>query len=283
MKKALLLFLGMMSFVAVSANDKNVSTEKTIIINGYDEAVSFIERGVQFHVFLNGDFEFDTPNRRYYEYNNRSYRQNNIRIDRDYKGRIKRIGANYIRYDYKGNVTRIGNIRIYYRRGFVRKVGDLKVSYNNWGDPYFYGNVHRDYYDSGIQFSLNFGTIFNYNDRYFYDYSFKNNYRKYREDKHYYYYKVKPNGKVGKRGKLIKRRKAGVTTRRNNNNNYTKRKTAPNRKTNTKRKSYVKRNTTPKRVKVTKKKVKRRTHKTSVKKEVKNRKVYKKQEKRRRS
>ena len=281
MKKALLLFLGMMSFVAVSANDKNVSTEKTITINGYDEAVSFIERGVQFHVFLNGDFEFDTPNRQYYKYNNRRYQQNNIRIDRDYKGRIKRIGSNYIRYDYKGNVTRIGNIRIYYRRGFVRKVGDLKVSYNNWGDPYFYGNVHRDYYDSGIQFSLNFGTIFNYNDRYFYDYSFKNNYRKYREDKHYYYYKVKPNGKVGKRGKLIKRRKANVSTRRNNN--YTKRKIAPNRKTITKRKSYGKRNATPKRVKVTKKKVTRRTHKIKVKKEVNKRKVNKKQEQRRRS
>lgn len=281
MKKALLLFLGIMSFVAVSANDKNVPSEKTITINRYDEAISFIERGVQFHVFLNGDFEFDTPNRNYYKYNNRRYRQNNIRIDRDYKGRIKRIGSNYIRYDYRGNVTRIGNIRIYYRRGVVRKVGDLKVSYNNWGDPYFYGNVHRDYYDSGIQFSLNFGTIFNHNDRYFYEHSFKNNYRKYREDKHYYYYKVKPNGKVGKRGKLIKRRKAGVTTRRNST--YTKRKIAPNKKNTAKRKSYVKRNTTPKRGKVTKTKVKRRIHKTRVKKEINKRKVDKKQEQRRRS
>ena len=281
MKKALLLFLGIMSFVAVRANDNNVASEKTITINRYDEAISFIERGVQFHVFLNGDFEFDTPNRHYYKYNNKRYRQNNIRIDRDYQGKIKRIGANYIRYDYRGNVTRIGNIRIYYRRGFVRKVGDLKVSYNNWGDPSFYGNVHRDYYDSGIQFSLNFGTVFNHNDRYFYEYSYKNNYRKYREDKYYYYYKVKPNGKVGKRGKLIKRRKAGVTTRRNNN--YTKRKIAPNRKNSTKRKSSIKRNTTPKRSKGTKTKVKRRTHKTSVKKEINKRRVDKKQEQRRRS
>ncbi len=275
MKKVLLLFLGIMSFVAVSANEKNVSTEKSITINGYDDAVSFIERGVQFHVFLNGDFEFDTPNRRYYKYNNRRYRQNDIRIDRDYQGRIKRIGSNYIRYDYKGNVTRIGKIRIYYRRGVVRKVGDLKVSYNNWGDPYFYGNVHRDYYDSGIQFSLNFGSVFNYNDRYFYDYSFKNNYRKYREDKNYYYYKVKPNGKVGKRGKLIKRRKAGVTTR--NNNKYPKRKVAPNRKT------ITKRNTHSKRAQVTKRKVKRGATKIRVKKEINKKKVAKKQERRRRN
>jgi len=275
MKKALLLFLGIMSFVTVSANDKNVQTERVITINSYDEAVTFVERGVQFHVFLNGDFEFENPNRQYYRHNNRRYSQNNIRIDRDYKGRIKRIGANYIRYDYRGNVTRIGNIRIYYRRGFIRKVGDLKVSYNNWGDPYFHGNVHRDYYDSNFQFSLNLGSIFNYNDRYFYDYSFKNNYRKYREDKYYYYYKVKPNGKVGKRGKLIKRRKAGVSTKRNNN--YTKRKVAPNRKT------YNKKYSSPKRVKVTKKKIKRGSSKVRIKKEINNRKVDKKQERRRRN
>ena len=282
MKKVLLLLLGIMSFATVNANDIGTSTTTTIGYR-YDEAVTFIERGVQFHVFLNGDFEFDNPNgnRNYYDYNNRRYTRNNIRIDRDYEGKIKRIGTNYIRYDYKGNVTRIGNIRIYYTRGLVRKVGDLKVSYNTWGDPYFYGNVHRDYYDSGIQFSINLGSIFDYNDRYFNDYRFKNNYRKYREDKYYYYYKVKPNGKVGKRGKLIKRRKAGVTTRRNNE--YTKRRKTPNRKTTVKKKVYNKRYTAPKRVKTTKKSVKKRTQNTKVRKRVDKRKVDKKQERRRRS
>jgi hypothetical protein len=266
MKKALLLFLGIMSFVTVNANDKNVSTEKTTIGYRYNEAVTFIERGVQFHVFLDGDFEFNNPNR------NRRYSRNNIRIDRNYNGEIKRVGTNYIRYDYRGNVTRIGTVRIYYRKGLVKRVGDLKVSYNSWGDPYFYGNVHRDYYDSGFQFSLNIGSIFNYNDRYFYDYSFKNNYRKYREDKYYYYYKVKPNGKVGKRGKLIKRRKAGVSTSRNNK--YTKRNTNVKRKTNNKRYS------SPKRVKVTKK---RKTSKIRVKKEINKKKVDQKKERRRRN
>jgi hypothetical protein len=282
MKKALLLLLGMMSFVSVNANDiSSTSTKRTTIGYRYDDAVTFIEKGVEFHVFLNGNFEFDTPNRVYYNSNNRRNRYNDIRINRDYEGRIKRIGTNYIRYDYRGNVTRIGNVRIYYRRGFVKRVGGLKVSYNTWGDPYFYGNVHRDYYDSDIHFSINLGAVFNYNDHYFSNYSFKNNYRKYREDKHYYYYKVKPNGKVGKRGKLIKRRKAGVTKQRNNK--YTKREIAPNRKSSVKRKNHTKRNSTPKRVKVTKKKIKRRTPKISVKKEANKRKVDKKQQRKRRS
>ncbi len=259
MKKALLLLLGIMSFTSVIANDINT---KTTINTRSDDAVTFIEKGVQFHIFLNGDFEFNTQARNRDYYNDRRYNQNNVRIDRDYKGRIRRIGSNYIRYDYKGNVTRIGNVRIYYNRGLLRRVGDLKVSYNSWGDPYFYGNVHRNYYDSDIYFSLNLGSIFNYNDRYFYNHNFKNNYRKYREDKYYYYYKVRPNGKVGKRGKIIKRRKAGVKPRKNYNNN--KRKVYSNRGksgVNTRRNNY---NTT-KRKAVPKKVVKRRKTTTSKK------------------
>ena len=253
MKKALLLFLGIMSFVSVNANDFSLSTKKSTI-NRYDETVTFIEKGVQFHVFLNGDFEFDTPNRnrRYYDYNGNRARRNTLRIDRDYEGRIKRVGRNYIRYDYKGNVTKIGNIRLYYRRGLLRRVGDLKITYNNWGDPYYYGNVNRfRSYDDEFNFSINIGPIFSYNDNYFYKREFRNNYRKYKEDRNYYYYRVKPNAKIGKRGKVIKRRKANVTTRKNNS-------------------VYKRRKVTPKKG-------------AKVKREVIKRKIDKKQERRRRS
>lgn len=253
MKKALLLFLGIMSFAFVKANDYSLSTKKTTI-NRYDETVTFIEKGVQFHVFLNGDFEFDTPNtnRRYYDYNGNRVRRNSLRIDRDYEGRIKRVGRNYIRYDYKGNVTKIGNIRLYYRRGLLRRVGDLKISYNSWGEPYYYGNVNRyRSYDDDFHFSINIGPIFNYNDRYFYKREFRNNYRKYKEDRNFYYYRARPNAKVGKRSKVIKRRKATVTTRKDNS-------------------IYKRKKVTPKK-------------RVKVKKEVIKRKVDKKQERRRRS
>ena len=170
MKKALLLLIGLMSLMTVTAKELNAET-KTSIYNRYNDAVTFIEKGVKFHVFLNGDFEFNTPynNRRYYDYDGYRVRKNSIRIDRDFEGRIKRIGRNYIRYDFRGNVTKIGNIRIYYRNGLLRKVGNLKVSYNNWGDPYFYGQVNRyKTYNDDFHFSINIGPIFNYNDRYFY-------------------------------------------------------------------------------------------------------------------
>jgi hypothetical protein len=226
MKRGLLILLGILSFVSVSASDDTTSAKKITNINQYDEAVTFVEKGIQFHVFLNGDFEFNhlTRNSNYYNYNGRTYNSHSLRIDRDYKGRIKRVGRNYIRYDYSGNVTKIGNVKLYYHRGLLRRVGDLKISYNSWGEPYFYGNVNR-YSNSDFHFSLNIGPIFSYNDRFFYDRSFKNNYKKYREDKNYYYYKANPNAKGDKRNKIIKRRKSNATTRKSATK--TKRKIVP--------------------------------------------------------
>lgn len=216
MKRGLLLLLGLLSFSTAQSNDFNTSAKKTTT-NQYGEAVTFIERGIQFHVFLNGDFEFNslTRNSKYYNYNGRTYKNNSLRVDRDYRGRIKRIGSNYIRYDYRGNVTRIGNIKLYYNRGLLRRVGDLKISYNSWGEPYLYGDVNQySNYDTDFHFSINIGTVFNYNDRFFYNRSFKNNYKKYREDKNYYYYKANSNAKVDKRSEIVKRRKSNISTRK---------------------------------------------------------------------
>ena len=130
MKRVLLLLLGILSFVNVNAKELETSTTKTYNYNRFDKAVTFIERGVQFHVFVNGDFEFNSPyrNNRYYDYNGERFTNRNLRVFRDYKGRITKIGSNRIRYDYRGNVTRIGNIRLYYRNGLLRRVGDLKIS-----------------------------------------------------------------------------------------------------------------------------------------------------------
>jgi len=225
MKRGLLILLGLLSFTSVNANDYSTSAKKNIINNRNDEAITFVEKGIQFHVFINGHFEFNSVSRNlnYYNYNGRTYNNNSLRIDRDYKGNIKRVGRNYIRYDYRGNVSKIGNIKLYYRNGLLRRVGDLKVSYNRWGEPFFYGNVNQySNYDSDVHFSMNIGSIFSYNDRFFYNRSFKNNYRKYREDKNYYYYRANSNAKVNKRNKIIKRRKSNITTRKKNTNSSRK-------------------------------------------------------------
>mgnify|MGYP005992786583 CR=1 FL=1 len=221
MKKGLLCILGIMTLMSLKATNYDFPTKNTIQTSTID-AVTFIEKGVQFHVYLDGEFNFERPRRNYsyYDYNGSRYQNYSLRIDRDHRGRIKRVGKNSIRYDYRGNVSRIGNIRLYYRNGLLRKIGNLKITYDNWGDPYFHGSVNAiNYYNSDIHFSLNFGQIYNYNDSFFYRKEFRNYYRKFKEDRNYYYYKANTNSKNGKRNKIIKRRKSTVTKRNTQSNN----------------------------------------------------------------
>ena len=222
MKKAIILFLGIMSFAFVKANDRTISSEITTLKYNKN-VVTFKEKGVLFHVFLGGDFEFSNINR------NRRFVP--IRVHRNFKGYINKVGLNSIKYNRRGKVTRIGNVRLYYKNGFISRIGNLKIKYNRFGSPYFYGRVNsHEYYDTNFNYSLNIGQIFNYNDRFFTHRSFKNNYRKFNEDRYYFYYRAKKNAKVAKDKKIIKRRKSKIIKRdsrsnnkRNSNKTYRKR------------------------------------------------------------
>lgn len=227
MKKGVLLLLAMFMMVSyVEAKNGKKSTEIFGVENRYDDAVTFVERGIRFHVFLNGDFDFDS---RYLRNNRRNRR---IRIQRDYQGRIKRIGNVNIRYDYRGNVRRIGTVYMRYNRGRLTNVGDLRIRYNRWGTPRFYGEVRYNdyyndyYYDDGfsVGFNINLGTVCSYNDPYFYRREFRNNYRKFKEDDNFYYYRANPKAKVS-RDKVLKRRKpAKVVKKKRTTKEYKKRK-----------------------------------------------------------
>ena len=207
-------------FLTVSTIEakKNETVTYNFDINyySYNNAINFFEGGIEFYVFINGDFDF---------YSNHTNRR--IRIDRDFQGRIRRIGNVGLRYDFRGNVTRIGNIHINYFRNRLSNVGNLQVQYDRWGQPIFYGNVRNFYYDNGIRFNVNFGDVCNYNDPYFFRNDFRRNYTQFREDRNFYYYKARPNARIGKRSTIIKRRKQAVVRnnniiRRNNNAIYRK-------------------------------------------------------------
>lgn len=232
MKKTALILFGMLIMVfTIEAKTGNEKPNRIRVNYTYDNAVNFIERGIEFYIFTNGDFDFNTHLENSYNDYNRRINNRGVRVNRDYRGRITRIGNAFINYDYRGNVTRIGSISMRYRFGKLTKVGDLRVHYNRWGNPNFYGNVRDFYYDNGIRFNISFGDICNYNDSYFYRNDFKRNYNQFREDQNFYYYKARPNAKIGKRSTILKRRKptAEIDPRkkrkRNANNSYRK----PNR------------------------------------------------------
>lgn len=218
MKKFEIILAGiLLLFFSNSVKAENRNLPKFNENYGYENAVNFFERGIEFFVFTNGDFDFDTSN---------SYTRG-VRINRDYNGLIRSVGNVFINYDRFGNVTRIGNIFMQYYRGRLTRVGDLRISYDRWNRPIFRENVQDFYMDNGIRFSINFGRIYNYNDAFFTHRDFNRNYTRFREDRDYFYYKANPNSAIGDRDAIIKRRKTEASnTSRNetsrNLNSYRK-------------------------------------------------------------
>lgn len=231
MKKGILILVGMFIMVATVKANTTIKIPNRIEVNyTYNNAVNFIENGIEFLIFTNGDFDFNTfENSSYYDYKGSRIKNNSrLRIDRDYRGRIKRVENVFITYDYRGNVSRVGSVFIRYYRDRLTKVGDLNVRYDRYGYPVFYGNVRNYYYNNGIRFNINFGDVCDYNDAYFYRSDFSRNYNRFREDANFYYYKANPNAKIGKRSTIIKRRKPATSIdrerdiKRNSNNSYRK-------------------------------------------------------------
>jgi hypothetical protein len=210
---------------SVEAKHRKNSPNRIGFNYSYQNSVYFEERGVEFFIFTNGEFDFNTSL-------NNNYRGNLINrereIYRNYKGQITRIGNSFIRYDRYGNVIRIGNVFMRYYRGKLTSVGHLKVRYDYWGNHTFYGNVKNNYYHyNGLRINLNIGDICSYNDAYFYGNDFRTNYSRIREDNNYYYYRANPNAKIGKRSKTLRRRKPTLVSlknipTRNVNNSYRK-------------------------------------------------------------
>lgn len=197
MKKGIIILLGIILMTSsIKANNIEKNTFTIITNYNYNNSVSFFENRVEFFIFPNGNFDFDMR-----------YNKRNLRIRRDFKGRIRSIGNILVNYNHRNNVSRIGDIRMRYHNNRLINVGDLRIRYNRWNSPIFYGQV-RNYNYNGIRFNVNIGDICEYNDPYFYRNDFNRNYIQFREDRNYYYYRSRINSRIGNRGSIIKRKKS---------------------------------------------------------------------------
>ena len=198
MKKGILVFVALLIVsVTQATNSKRVNTS-------FNNTISFVEKGIRFHVFLNGDFDFDRRRVR------RRVGFNRIKIRYDYRGRIRRVGNALINYDVRGKVSRIGNIKMLYRRNRLIRVGNLKILYNRRGGVTFFGRVrYNDFYNNNYQYSQN--VIYDFDSQFFYRRNFNNLYSQYREDNNFLYYKARQDDGNVKKGTVVKRKK------RNNN------------------------------------------------------------------
>ena len=157
------------------------------------DPIMFIERGVEFYVFLDGGFDFNTvPTQTQSTYyrsrrgnvsnaisnfsaNNSQNINRGIKIEHDYMGRVRRIGNVFINYDAFGRVKRIGSVYMRYNSFALKQIGNLRIVYNRRGEVIDYiGYVN--YYNTGYQ---------NYPNHY----GGNNNYQNHNDDEDYYYYK----------------------------------------------------------------------------------------------
>lgn len=161
MKKVLLVCAGLLiGLTTATATEQNNTTSKIKLEKkkNYRNAqpIVFAEQGIEFSVFQNGTFDFNTPTNNSFNSNSRRnsinsnnrgpnsntlytsnyYSKKSISISRDRTGKINRIGNVYLNYDRYGRLTRVGSILMNYDRGAngdLTNVGGLKVEFNRKG------------------------------------------------------------------------------------------------------------------------------------------------------
>ena len=134
------LILGGLSVNATTTTKENHENHSTTL-RGYGNSFIFVENGIEFSVFPDGQFDFYMPS---YGPNvnvsaprisisfNSGYDYNPF-LQYDEFGAIIQVEHVPVYYDYYGRVSQIGNIFINYNgRGYVTQVGGLFIHYNRY-------------------------------------------------------------------------------------------------------------------------------------------------------
>lgn len=156
----------------------------------FEEPISFVERGIEFFVFPNGDFDFNTrpqDSQGDYFYKAAGKRGASIqerrtfnygtRIEHDGFGRVRRVGNTFINYDTNDRVSRIGSVYMRYNRVGLTQIGGMRIIYNYRGEIVDTFGAIKRYYNSGYAYnhtncdvSTNYYSASNYTDNDYYYY-----------------------------------------------------------------------------------------------------------------
>tara|TARA_R110001583_G_scaffold162719_1_gene314953 strand:+ start:7180 stop:8277 length:1098 start_codon:yes stop_codon:yes gene_type:complete len=153
MKNNILIFATFV-FVSLSTFASTTTSTYNRYNNNYGDSFTFVERGVTFSVFQNGEFDFyiNPRNGLHVGYQNNDL---NISFNSGYNydayvqydnyGAIVQVENIPIYYDYYGRVDRIGNINLNYRSGRLARLGGLYVHYNSYGSYSHYSGYINNY------------------------------------------------------------------------------------------------------------------------------------------
>ncbi|MCF6141867.1 hypothetical protein L1S34_11280 [Flavobacterium sp. K77] len=123
---------------------------KSIIDFNNEDPIVFIERGIEFYVFPDGQIDFNTrpdakggmsyrtapsrgTNKTYGAPVNNRKGDYGVRVSHDNLGRVRQVGNVFINYDAFDRVKRIGSVFMSYNRYALERVGGLEIIYNRRG------------------------------------------------------------------------------------------------------------------------------------------------------
>ncbi|WP_339921509.1 hypothetical protein [uncultured Flavobacterium sp.] len=136
--------------VANATEKNNLASERRVAVDlRNEEPVAFTEGGVEFYLFVDGQFDFNArsygrdksfkPNKRgngnrnYSEHSSHSNKYYGVKVEQDRMGRVRRVGNVSISYDRYDRVERIGSVQMSYNRYALERVGGLEIIYNRRG------------------------------------------------------------------------------------------------------------------------------------------------------
>ncbi len=181
MKKITLLVASIFLMGSGVANATERNNRKSPVDFRNDEPIVFSERGVDFFIFSDGQFDFNTtpstgdmyykssrrnsPNTTYGTPASIQNRNSGVKIEHDYMGRVRRIGNVFINYDANDRIKRVGSVYMTYNNYALTQVGGLQIIYNRRGQivdiigavkggrsyQYNQNNNHNDYNNNNNQ------------------------------------------------------------------------------------------------------------------------------------
>ena len=192
MKKITLLVASILLVGSVANASEIIKTsgEERSTRFSFEEPISFTERGIEFFVFPNGEFDFNTrPDDSQGDYYFKTAGRRTEKAERggpvnygtliehDSFGRVRRIGNTFINYDSRDRVNRIGTVYMRYNRFALTQIGGMQIIYNRRGDivdtigsikgrrntGYVFNNHNHNDYDDDLNYNVS-----NYSDDYYY-------------------------------------------------------------------------------------------------------------------
>lgn len=203
MKNLVLLFTGvLMGLTTVTAETKSASQGEDLVVNPnhFVQPILFVERGVEFLIFPDGSFDFNTQldytqGDDYYRKGNSTVNTKRRSVNRtygapgtyntyyygpvnsgtvvlhDHSGKVRRIGNVFLNYNRQDQIKRVGSVYINYnRQGLVSQIGGMRLVYNPRGKLIrTIGHVNR--YNTNFNLQTVSGNHYNEFDDFNYNYN----------------------------------------------------------------------------------------------------------------